>query len=198
VVQILDRVYGPGMPIVRVDDLQVAELAVRHLVGSGHHRIAHLAGPAAIWHMAERRRGFIEAMDRLGIPADDSLIVTCDGTWDGASRAMVQLLAHPQPPTAVFCANDMMACAALAVCRAHGLAVPRDLGIIGANGTSDAERVYPALPTIHIPRAAIGARATDMLIGLIRGHHGYETDAVLPVELRPRGNPASQQAAAAA
>lgn len=198
VVQLFDRVYGPAVPIVRVDDLQVADLAVRHLAGNGHRRIAHIGGPAAAWHMTERRRGFIEAMERLGLAVDESLIVTCDGSWDGASTAMAQLLANPQPPTAVFCADDAMACAALAVCREHGLAVPRDMGLIGVNGSSDAERSFPALPTVHVPRSEIGARATDMLIGLIRGHHGYQTDAVLPVELLSRGAPVSKQAAAAA
>ena len=137
-------------------------------------------------------------MERLGLTADPGLTAACDGSWDGAAQAMAQLLAHPQPPTAVFCATDSMACAALAACREHGLAVPRDLALIGANGTADAERAFPPLPTVRLPRAEIAARATDMLIGLIRGHHGLVTDAVLPVELVARGNGVPKRAAAAA
>ncbi|MFM8745444.1 MAG: LacI family DNA-binding transcriptional regulator [Aestuariivirga sp.] len=198
VVQLFDRVYGSGVPVVRVDDLEVADLAVRHLAGNGHRRIAHIAGPASVWRLAERRRGFVEAIERLGLLADTSLIATCDGGWSSAAQAMAQLLAQPQPPTAVFCATDTMACAALAVCRDHGLAVPRDMALIGADGTADAERAFPILPTVRVPRAEIGARATDMLIGLIRGHHGLVNEAVLPVELLARGAPEPKHAAAAA
>jgi LacI family repressor for deo operon, udp, cdd, tsx, nupC, and nupG len=198
VVQLFDRIYDSGVPIVRVDDRVVADLAVRYLAGNGHRRIGHIAGPAAVWHLAERRRGFVEAMERLGLHADAGLIAACDGRWEGAAQAMAQLLAHPQPPTAVFCATDTMANAALAVCREHGLAVPRDMALIGADGTRDTARCYPALPTIHVPRAEIGARATDILIGLIRGHGSLAADTILPVELLPRGNPAPKHAAAAA
>lgn len=198
VVQLFDRIYGPSVPIVRADDLAAADLAVRHLAAHGHRRIAHIAGPAAAWHMAERRRGFVEAMERLGLPADPGMIAASDGSWDGAARAMADLLAQPQPPTAVFCADDTTACAALAVCRDRGLAVPRDMGLIGVNGTTDAQRAHPALPTIQVPRCEIGARATGMLIGLIRGHHEDVTDAILPVELVARAGANPARAAVAA
>lgn len=198
VVQLFDRIYGAGVPIVRPDDLALSDIAVRYLAGNGHRRIAHIGGPSAAWHMAERRRGFIEAMERQGLPLDNSMILSADGGWQGGALAMTELLSHPQPPAAVFCANDTMACAALSVCRDHGLGVPRDIEIIGADGTADGERAYPALPTVRTPRAEIGARATEMLIGLIRGHHDTAHDAVLPVELLIRGNSGSQRAAAAA
>ena len=202
--QIIRYEYVDGFPVAteyaaegQLYNLEQTEFTIgageRHpLVRELHQRLAAIdylgfADPGDDLYTEETRKAVVAFQEAQGLYPNGEVNAA---TW--------VLLANPQPPTAVFCADDAMACAALAVCREHGLAVPRDMGLIGVNGTSDAERSFPALPTVHVPRSEIGARATDMLIGLIRGHHGYQTDAVLPVELLSRGAPVSKQAAAAA
>ena len=197
-VQVLDRIYAPPVPVVRVDDGEVADLAVRHLSSLGHHRIAHIAGSAAAPHALERRNGFVAAMGRAGLPVEEHLMVSGDGGWEGGLQAMRQLLSLPQRPTAVFCADDALACAAMNVCREQGLRVPEDISLIGANDTQDGQRAYPPLTTVHVPRTDIGATAANLLIGLIRGQPGAESDTVLPVELRERATCAPLRAAVAA
>ena len=137
-------------------------------------------------------------MARLGLPADGELVRPGSGRRDGAAEAMKQLLALPNRPTAVFCATDTMACAAMDVCRDRGIHVPGDISFVGADNTADGQFAFPALTTVHVPRIEIGAKAVERLIGLIRGQAGMAQDMVLPVELRLRGSCAPMRAAVAA
>jgi LacI family repressor for deo operon, udp, cdd, tsx, nupC, and nupG len=198
VVQLLDRVYEPPVPVVRVDDGAVAELAVRHLAGLGHRRIAHIAGPSTAPHAIARRDGFISAMGRVGLPVEDGYVQPGEGQWERASRAMEQLLALPQAPTAVYCADDGMACAAMTVCRARGMRIPEDISFVGTNDMAESQRALPQLSTVRVPNASLGARATELLVAMIRGQQGFAADTVLPVELLARTSCAPVRTAVAA
>jgi len=198
VVQVLDAIYGSAVPSVGVDDEQVAEIAVRHLASLGHRRIAHISGATGCLTSEQRQKGYMAAMARLGLPADGELVRSGSGRRDGAAEAMKQLLALPNRPTAVFCATDTMACAAMDVCRDRGIHVPGDISFVGADNTADGQFAFPALTTVHVPRIEIGAKAVERLIGLIRGQAGMAQDMVLPVELRLRGSCAPMRAAVAA
>lgn len=197
VVQVLDRIYDAPVPLVRVDEEQVADLAVRQLASMGHRRIAHISGDPESPSAKERTKGYAAAMARLGLPVEDHLVRNGHGNRDGAAEAMKQLLDLPQPPTGVFCGSDTMACGAMDVCRDRGIHVPGDISFIGADGTSDGKYAYPALSTVDVPRAEVGARAVEKLVGLIRGQ-GVAPDTVLPVELKLRGSCAPMRTAVAA
>ena len=119
------------------------------------------------------------------------------GHREGGAEAMRQLLDLPQPPTAVFCASDSMACAAMDVCRDRGIHVPGDISFIGADGTADGQYAFPSLTTVDVPRAEAGRRAVEKLVGLIRGQ-AVAPDTVLPVELKLRGSCAPTRTAVAA
>lgn len=198
VVQMLDTVYAPPVPVVRVDDKQVGELAVRHLASMGHRRIAHISGAANSVSAAERQAGYVSAMARNGLTVDNELIKCGHSRRDGAADAMKQLLSLANPPTAVFCANDTMACAAMDVCRDRGIHVPGDISFVGADNTADGQFAFPALSTVDVPRAEIGTRAAEKLIGIIRGQPDITQDTVLPVELRRRASCAPVRGAAVA
>lgn len=197
VVQVFDQIYEPPVPVVRVDDQLVADLAVRRLASLGHRRIAHIGGPAGSRSAAERRKGFADTMARLGLPVEDQLMRNGEGTREGGADAMRQLLDMAQPPTGVFCASDSMACAAMDVCRDRGVHVPGDVSIVGADGTADGVHAFPALTTVHVPRTEIGQRAVEKLVGLVRGQ-SVAADTVLPVELKLRGSCAPMRKAVAA
>jgi LacI family repressor for deo operon, udp, cdd, tsx, nupC, and nupG len=196
-VQVLDVVYG-GVPAVRVDDQQVAELAVGHLAALGHRRIAHISGPERSIPASDRRRGFLAAMAKLGLAVDEDLVKPGNNRREGAAEAMRHFLSLAKPPTAVFTASDCMGCAAMDVCRERGISVPGDISFVGADDTADGACAYPALTTVHVPRSAIGARAAEKLIGLIRGQGGIPHDTVMPVELKLRASHAPLRKAAAA
>jgi len=197
VVQIFDQIYEPPVPLVRVDEEEVATLAVHHLASMGHRRIAHISGPADQPSARQRRNGYVAAMARLGLPIEDQLVKSGHGERDAAAEAMRQLLDAAQPPTAVFCASDSMACAAMDVCRDRGLHVPGDISFIGADGTADGAWAFPALTTVSVPRAEAGVRAVEKLVGMIRGQT-VAPDTVLPVTLELRGSCAPTRTAVAA
>lgn len=197
-VQVLDVVYGGTVPAVRVDDHQVAEMAVHHLASLGHRRIAHIAGPEKSLPALDRRKGFHAAMTKLGLAVDEDLVRNGNNSREDAAEVMKHFLGQPKPPTAVFSANDCMACAAMDVCRERGLQVPGDISFVGADDTADARASYPALTTVHVPRSTIGARAAEKLIGLIRGQSGIPHDTVMPVELKLRASHAPIRSAVAA
>ena len=197
-VQVLDLVYGGAVPAVRVDDQQVADIAVSHLASLGHRRIAHISGPEQSIPAMDRKRGFLAAMARLGLAVDDDLVKPGDNRRQGAAEAMKHFLSLPKPPTAVFAASDCMGCAAMDVCRDRGISVPGEISFVGADDTADGACAYPALTTVHVPRSAIGARAAEALIGLIRGQGGVPHDTVMPVELKLRASHAPSRTAVAA
>ncbi|PZF77224.1 LacI family transcriptional regulator [Aestuariivirga litoralis] len=197
VVQVFDRIYDAPVPVVRVDDHHVADLAVHQLASMGHRRIAHISGDVGQHSARERRDGYRAAMAKLGLPVEDHLVRNGTGHRDGGAEAMRQLLDMAQPPTAVFCANDTMACAAMDVCRDRGIHVPGDISFIGADGTPDGQHAYPSLTTVDVPRAEAGTRAVEKLVGLIRGQ-AVAPDTVLPVELKLRGSCAPTRTAVAA
>ena len=74
VVQVFDQIYDSPVPVVRVDEQQVADLAVQHLASMGHRRIAHIAGATDSSSARQRRNGYASAMARLGLPVDDHLV----------------------------------------------------------------------------------------------------------------------------
>lgn len=197
-VQLLDRIYEPPVPVVRVDDSAIAELAVRHLISLGHRRIAHIAGPTAADHATARRNGFLAAMNHAGLAVENGYVQSGEGSWDGAGQAMQRLLGLPQRPTAVFCSDDLMACAAMDACRERGLRVPEDVSFVGTNDLSDGQRAYPPLSTIRVPQTSLGAKAAELLVAMIRGQHASAADTVLPVELVSRASCAPIRTAVAA
>lgn len=197
VVQVFDRIYDLPVPIIRVDEHQVAEIAVHQLASMGHRRIACIAGAAEQHSAHERHDGYRSAMAKLGLPVEEQLVRNGHGHRDGGAEAMRQLLDLPQAPTAVFAATDSMACAAMDVCRDRGIHVPGDISFIGADGTADGQHVFPSLTTVDVPRAQAGSLAVEKLVNLIRGQ-AVAPDTVLPVELKLRSSCAPTRTAVAA
>ena len=196
-VQALDQVLAPSVPVVKADDHYVAELAVRHLAGLGHRRIAHISGAPSALPSVQRQEGYRDTMAALGQPVEDGYIQCGYYRREPAIEAMDQLLALRNRPTAVFCTNDSMACGAMQVCLDRGLRVPGDMSFVGAGNTSDGEYVRPALTTVNVPRAEIGRLAALKLMRLIRGQNHVSPEIILPVELLVRGSSSAASQAAA-
>lgn len=154
------------------DQREGARLAVRHLLGLGHRRIAHLPGPSGWAEAEERQRGYESIMrDHALTP-----IVAAEGDWTSDSGTAVgrRILAH-DPPTAVFAANDETAIGVLAAAHDLGLAVPADLSVVGFDDVPYARHLRPALTTVRQDFGELGRRAIRLLIDEIEG-----TERALP------------------
>lgn len=193
-VQVLECTGGTSLPFVRIDDHAVMEIAIAHLVGLGHRRIAHIAGSADSLVAHERIEGFRTAMKSRDLAVPPDLVKTGDYHHDGGRTAMQALLGLTAAPTAVICANDASALGAIQACQLAGLHVPHDMSVMGIDDITSAAQSAPQLTTIRQPRRAIGQRAMEILIEMMHHNRNIQTQVVMPTELVLRQSTAAPAA----
>lgn len=159
-------INGPGHAALNIDNFGGAFSMVRHLVSCGHRRIALIAGPEHNFDAAERLRGYRSAMEKFA-PGVAVQVLRGDFTEASGYRAGQQLLELRQRPQAVFAANDIMAAGCLYALREAGVRVPQDIALAGFDDIPIAHFVSPALTTVRVRIADLGARALDRLAALI-------------------------------
>jgi DNA-binding LacI/PurR family transcriptional regulator len=157
------RSAEPATPTVYVDsdNRGGARDAVRHLVGSGRVRVAHIAGPLDQTSAVDRLDGFRDVM----VDADPRLIAEGDFTPAGGERAMRELLDRCPDLDAVFAANDLAASGALRVLRERGRRVPEDVAVIGFDDMLPvAEQTDPPLTTVRQDIEEMGRLMARLLL----------------------------------
>ncbi|WP_425483029.1 LacI family DNA-binding transcriptional regulator [Cellulomonas septica] len=166
----VDPHTGPsGLPTVDADSFAGAVLATEHLLGLGHTRVAFLGGRPDLESARLREDGFRHAMAAAGVPVDEDLVRVGGYRPETADQPANELLARPQPPTAVFAANDLSAIRVVEVARSLGLRVPEDLSVIGFDNVPESALATPPLTTISQPLQQMGAEALRLLVDLIDG-----------------------------
>lgn len=173
---------GQFVHSVMIANFEASRDATRHLIQLGHTRIAYLGDRFGYQSDTERFAGYREALDCAGIPFRPELVSHGDGKPEGGYQAMKKLLSLPDPPTAVFCYNDMSALGALKAIREAGLRVPRDISLVGFDDLFIAEYSEPPLTTVRQPRRQMGRLAAEILLKLIQGA-GAEELIRVPGEL---------------
>jgi len=164
-----------------------AEELVAHLVGRGHRRLAFVAGKIP-WPMIEQRHaGYCAALRKAGLRRDRAL-ERFDGSWElSTGGAHVDaLFTLPDPPTAIVCANDLLALGAIHQLRNRGLNVPEDVAVVGFNDFEFSAYIDPPLTTVRIPGYDMGLIAAERLINYLDGATdgtGSAHHVVFPVEL---------------
>ena len=152
---------------VSVDDVLGGDLAVTHLLDSGHERIAFVGGPAGLRQVADRREGGARAIIRAGGDPDDVMIIeTAALNVAGGQAAGRQLAAMSAAarPTAVFCANDLVALGVLQEMTRHHVVVPDQLAIVGYDDIEFAAAAAVPLSSVRQPRQELGRMAAQLLM----------------------------------
>lgn len=173
----------PLLSSVDVDNYGGARMAVGHLIGLGHHRIATITGGSASAPGAERRSGYEAALREAGLPIVPELIAEGDLSLASGQAGMSRLLALRERPTAVFAADDAMAAGALSSIREAGLDVPRDVALVGFDDAPIATLTVPQLTTVRQPVSQHGAEAARLLIAQLQGRETAPVQRRLPVQL---------------
>jgi len=177
----MERVLEAGYPIcffardvptlavtcVKVDDFRGGYLAARHLIELGHRRIAMVSEPRTVPSVADRVRGYRHALQEAGIEGET--ILTTEETSIRAGIVVAEGLLGPNRPTAVFCANDVLAIGVMHRLRREGLETPRDVSLVGFDGTVLASVVDPTLTTIAQPIDQMARAAVEALVAEIDG-----------------------------
>jgi LacI family transcriptional regulator len=176
------RVSHPTVDVVLADDRQGAYDATRLLIERGHRRVAMAGGTPGTG--TRRHAGYRLALSESGMVPDPDLFVYGHWTRRGGREAARGLMALDDPPTALFCANDMMAMGVLDVAGELGLNVPRDLAVVGYDDLEWASLVRPRLTTVANPAYDTGRSAGNLLLDRMTGrYHGVSRTVSLPCRL---------------
>ena len=158
-----------GIPTISTAQASGAHAAVEHLLDLGHRRIAAITGPASLAATAGRLAGYRAALSGSELLPADELVRRGELDLESGLAAARELLALPEPPTAIFAFNDKMAIGALHAAHALGLRVPDDLSVVGFDGSEAASLVIPRLTTVRQPVDEMARLAVTMLRGLLDG-----------------------------
>lgn len=153
---------------VMMDETTAVLELMEHLIVLGHRRIAHIKGPAAHGACQWRLAGYREALRRHGIAFDPALVAQGAFSFESGRLAAKELLDVPNPPTAIFAANDDMAAGVIRAAGELGLSVPARVSVCGFDDTPISRHIYPALTTVRQPTAEMGRLATLELLERIR------------------------------
>jgi LacI family transcriptional regulator len=180
----VDPHTGPSeLPTIDSDNLRGAQLATEHLLELGHRRIAMLTGRPDLQSAQLREQGYRQALAAAGVPVDEDLIEL--GGYDPAVsiEPARRLLTLPDPPTAIFAANDVSALTTLDVAAELGLRVPDHLSVVGFDNIPESALSTPPLTTVDQPIRKMGQRSIELLISLIRGEPAEVTHITLATSL---------------
>jgi LacI family transcriptional regulator len=145
-------------------------LAARALLSKGHRDMALIAGPRTAADNEQRVEGFLDELSRHKVRVPKRRRVEADFSFDGGYLATEALLARePRDYSAVFCANDVMAMAAISSFAKHGIEVPGELSVIGFDDSEFSRYTAPKLTTVHVPIADAAAAACRFLLNTCYG-----------------------------
>jgi LacI family transcriptional regulator len=155
----------PRFDAVVVDNRGAGRIAAEHLLDLGHTRLGVVCGAT---RFNDRQRGRLEGVREALAARDLDLpewrVSEEDFTLAGGRSGCSALLTLAEPPTAIVCGMDQLAVGCLVEAQSRGLAIPGDLSVVGIDNLEMAAHLSPALTTVHIPTARIGAVAAQRVL----------------------------------
>jgi LacI family transcriptional regulator len=169
---------------VLIDNAGGARAGVEHLLSQGHRRIGLIGDPPELYTLAERVRGYRDALARWGVEFDESLMRL--GAHDVAQAEMSAraLLQQPDPPTAIFAANNRVSVGAVRALNAGEAGV----ALVGFDDFELADMLPVPVTVVRHDPAELGRRAAQLLFARLEGHRGPPETVILPTELVVRGS----------
>jgi DNA-binding LacI/PurR family transcriptional regulator len=160
-----------GADSVSVDDAEGVHAATVHLLGLGHRRIAYLTSDLIeVGSDRLRREGYLRGLREADIESSSDLIrpVSQLEAPDGAiAEAVVGLVGLCNRPTAIICANDLIAVDVLDTLEGLGLAVPADVSVVGFDDIALASLRRISLTTVSQPREELARLAVELALDRI-------------------------------
>ena len=191
-VVLLDRrVEDVELDTVLVDNFRASAEVVAHLAEAGHRRIAMVTGgtrasepvtpdQSGVSTGRDRVEGFLRGLLDAGISHPQRYLRTAAGTPERAYAATQDLLALPEPPTALFASDSRLALGVLRAVREASLRVPEDISLVSFDDADWTRVVTPAITVVSQPAQALGHRAGELLISRIAGSDDRARDELMP------------------
>ena len=174
---------------VDYDREEAAYRAVEHLILKGHRQIGFIGGGIDIAMSNEKRfKGFKKAMNEFEMISKEGWIINSDWCMEQSYKATKDLLNQTQHnrPTAILCAGDLLAIAAMRAAHELNLNIPDEIAFIGIDNNEMAQYVVPSLSTISIPQYEMGIIAAKTLMNQIEDNPNMALKTLLPFELLVR------------
>lgn len=169
------------------DGEKIAFMAVEHLIELGHTNIGYIGE----CHNEARYRGFVEALYDHHLELDPDFVIETNQTEVKGYEAMEKLLAMPDYPTGIYCANDITAVGVLKLLsRRKNIYMP---SVIASDDIEQAQFTTPMLTTVHLPKEDMGKFALWLLLDRINNGHKAVTRMELECKLMVRSSCTSAQ-----
>ncbi len=156
-----------SLPSIGASNEQAASLTTQHLLDMGHRKIAFIffSDTSSNDRALARERGALQTMQSRGAAIDESMILRCP--YDiGKAKAIATTLINKYQPSAIFCANDVIAQGVLYAALALGVRVPDQLSVTGIGDFANSADMVPSLTTVRLPAKRIGQLAADTLVAM--------------------------------
>ena len=171
---------------VTSDDLAAARAAVSHLGDRGHRRIAYLGASLTIGTARDRLQGYTEAMEARGARPQPSHVRPGLVDMEDAEQAAVEILAGPEPPTAILSGQNYFTIGAIKALRSLGL--ERRVALVGFDDFALADLLDPAVTVVAHDPAKLGRAAAELLFRRLDGDASETEHVICPFQLIPRGS----------
>ncbi|MBT2496353.1 LacI family DNA-binding transcriptional regulator [Microbacterium sp. ISL-59] len=181
---------GPGAvpdnDSISPDNVDGGRIAGRHLASLGHRRIGVIAGPLGTTSVRDRHEGFLSELEAAGVVFDPSLLDVADLDYTRAFEAATRLLQLPEPPTALFCHNDLVAFGALNAAKALGIGVPDEVSVLGFDDVAMSSWQAFDLTTVRQPILDMAHGAVELLLARLAAPEQDAAHVLLPCSLVER------------
>jgi LacI family transcriptional regulator len=174
---------GEGLNCVFANGRDGTRQAVHHLVQTGKKRIAYIKGKTEYRILENRYNGYLDGLNDLNIPSDDSLVYNGDLSLESGARAAETLMNRPDPPDAIVAGTDYMALGVLDYLRKSNIRVPEDVAVFGFANLQISQNAEPPLSTVATPISAMAEAAINRVISLINNIHQEPEEKVFHCEL---------------
>ncbi|MGM0922567.1 MAG: LacI family DNA-binding transcriptional regulator [Bacillota bacterium] len=176
--------------LVDYDRQSASRAAIKHLIEQGHEKIGFIGGGTGADYEnlseEERYKGYVKALHEFGLEFEANWIVNARWTPSLSYSSMKEILNLESKPTAMFCASDTMAIAAMRSVYENKLQIPEDVAFIGIDNIEMSLYSNPPLSTIHIPKYEIGKAAVNVLLNQIEERMDLPVVTLLPYQLIAR------------
>lgn len=186
-VVVVDRqMMDSQIDTVLVDNFKGSLSAVQHLIQLGHQQIGVISGPLHLTSGRERYAGYLQAMSDAKLEVRSNLTRFGDYRQSSGYALAQELITLPDPPTALFVANNVMTLGALNGIHQIGRKIPDEIAVIGFDDLSWAVSLNPPLTTVAQPTFDIGAKAAELLLARIADHDRPPRTVMLNTRLMVR------------
>ncbi|PFI80224.1 ribose operon transcriptional repressor RbsR [Bacillus cereus] len=179
----IDRMFNERIPTVYADNYAGSQAATKLLLDKGCKHIAHIRGPRDVSTANERFEGFVDVITQNNLS-----YMIAESTFDPANSELVAMELLEEYPyiDGIVAGNDLIAIGIVKAALQKGIVIPNDLQIIGFDGISLTEMMYPSITTVAQPIYEMGKIATELLLEQMEGNTLEEKHYRLPIEIIER------------